>query len=987
MKKIILSLILTLVWCKLIFAQTTFPLNGVYDQRDKTYAFINATIIVDPAKTIQNGVLLIKNGRITETGSGLIIPSDAVQIDLKGSFIYPSFIDLDADYGIPTKQNPSVNPGPQLENKFTTPVNWNQAVTPEFNSYENFASDTSKNRTWRNAGFGATLTHRHDGILSGTGALVLMGNEPGRNMIVIEKVSNHYSFKKGSSTQDYPSSEMGSIALIRQTLYDADWYSKGGNKIEKNISLEAINQNKPLINIFDTKNKLEILRADKIGDEFNFQYIIKGSGDEYQRVNEIKNTGASLIIPVNYPKTPDVSDPFDAELISLGELKHWEMAPANCSNLEHAGIKFAITSSGLEDKNEFLKNVRKAIKNGMSETTALAALTTIPASLINAQNDLGTIEKGKIANFIITSGNVFDDETIIYQNWVNGKQYSVNNKMENDVRGIYKFNISNRVYGLVIKGKPDSPEMGVIKNTDTLKASGTITNENISIQFNDGNDLYRLSGWVKPGSFSGQGQLNDKWVDWSATFTNVYAEKKDEKKPDTISSGSTIFPFTSFGWTEKPKQQEILIVNATVWTNETDGILKNYDVLISQGKILKIGKSISAKNALVIDGTNKHLTAGIIDEHSHIAISDGVNEGTQSSSAEVRIGDVVDCDDVNIYRQLSGGVTTSHLLHGSANAIGGQTQLIKLRWGASPEEMKFQGWPGFIKFALGENVKQANWGDLNRVRFPQTRMGVEQVYEDYFTRAEEYIALKNDKTKITRTDLELEAIAEIIQQKRFITCHSYVQSEINMLMTLAERHHFKVNTFTHILEGYKVADKMKEHGAGAAGFSDWWAYKFEVYEAIPQNATILNAEGVVAAINSDDAEMARRLNQEAAKSIKYGGMNEEDALKLVTLNPAKLLHVDDRVGSIKEGKDADVVLWSDNPLSIYAIAEKTIVDGIIYYDRDKDAAIQQAMTSERIRIISKMLDEKNGGKPVVPIKGEDKKLYDCEDVGDFVKGY
>ena len=408
--------------------------------------------------------------------------------------------------------------------------------------------------------------------------------------------------------------------------------------------------------------------------------------------------------------------------------------------------------------------------------------------------------------------------------------------------------------------------------------------------------------------------------------------------------------------------------------------------MISGGKILKIGKNISAKNATIIDGTNKHLTAGIIDEHSHIAISDGVNEGTQSSSAEVRIGDVVDCDDINIYRQLSGGVTSSHLLHGSANAVGGQTQLIKLRWGLSPEEMKFQNWDGFIKFALGENVKQANWGDYNTIRFPQTRMGVEQVYEDIFTRAEEYIIAKKDVNKLTRTDLELEAIAEILQEKRFITCHSYVQSEINMLMKVADKHNFTVNTFTHILEGYKVADKMKAHGAGASSFADWWAYKYEVMEAIPQNPAIMHNEGVITAINSDDAEMARRLNQEAAKSIKYAGMNEEDALKMVTLNPAKLLHVDDRVGSIKEGKDADIVLWSDNPLSIYAIAEKTMVDGIIYYDRSADDLLQENMRKERNRIITKMIAEKNGGAATIPVVGKEHKLYDCEDVEDHMQG-
>jgi len=700
---------------------------------------------------------------------------------------------------------------------------------------------------------------------------------------------------------------------------------------------------------------------------------------------EIRGTGAQLNIPLQFPKTPDVTDPYDAELLSLGDLKHWEMAPANAALLEQAGIPFCFTSSGLEDRNAFLENIRKAISYGLTEKTALAALTTAPAKMLKADAQIGSLAKGKKANFLITNGNIFQSGTKLLDNWVDGKQYVIHPDAT-DHRGVYLFTAGTITYGLAITGTPDKPEFGVIKQTDTLKANGSITESGISIQFADGNDLYRLSGWKNGKDFSGKGQRNDVWIDWSAQYANVYAEKTTDKQQEKPVFGAVQFPFTAFGWQTPPAQQDILITNATVWTNEKAGILPNHDVFISNGKIIKVGKQISAKNAVVIDGTGKHVTAGIIDEHSHIAVTDGVNEGTQSSSAEVRIGDVINCDDINIYRQLSGGVTTSHILHGSANAIGGQTQLIKLRWGAAPEAMKFEQWPGFIKFALGENVKQSNWGDMNTVRFPQTRMGVEQVYADYFTRAQEYIAAKNDKTRFVRTDLELEAIAEILQGKRFITCHSYVQSEINMLMKLADAYGFKVNTFTHILEGYKVADKMEAHGAGASSFSDWWAYKFEVYEAIPQNAGILHDAGVVTKINSDDAEMARRLNQEAAKAVKYSGISEEEAWKMVTLNPAKLLHIDDRVGSIREGKDADIVVWSDNPLSIYAVAEKTLVDGRIYYDRAQQDTLLAADAVERDRIVRKLMAEKANGAITVPASTKPNRSYECEDVEDFMKG-
>ncbi|RYZ44814.1 MAG: amidohydrolase, partial [Sphingobacteriales bacterium] len=390
----------------------------------------------------------------------------------------------------------------------------------------------------------------------------------------------------------------------------------------------------------------------------------------------------------------------------------------------------------------------------------------------------------------------------------------------------------------------------------------------------------------------------------------------------------------------------------------------------------------------VIDGTGKHLTAGIIDEHSHIAVN-SINEGGQSVTSEVRIGDNLNPEDINIYRQLSGGVTSSHILHGSANTIGGQTQLIKLRWGMNDEELKFKGSDPFIKFALGENVKRSSASQGNN-RFPDSRMGVEQVLTDAFQRASDYqAAMKagvavatpartgkkgttgtNAATGVAgavRRDLELDALVEIMNRKRFITCHSYVQSEINAIMKVTEKFKFPVNTFTHILEGYKVADKMKAHGANASTFSDWWNYKNEVIDAIPYNASIMARVGLNVAINSDDAEMARRLNQEAAKSIKYGGMAEEDALKMVTINPAKMLHVDDRTGSIKAGKDADLVLWSDHPLSIYAKAEKTIVDGTVFFDREKDMELRRQMQAEKTRLIQKMAAAKRtpgpGGAP------------------------
>ncbi len=521
----------------------------------------------------------------------------------------------------------------------------------------------------------------------------------------------------------------------------------------------------------------------------------------------------------------------------------------------------------------------------------------------------------------------------------------------------------------------------------------------VSISFNesinkDSTQVIRLSGLIEKDRWSGKGQLSTgRWINWEMKFEKALEkkeEKKEQKKPEP--PGKVTYPFTAYGYSGVPKQETVLIKNATVWTNEKDGVLQNTDVLIRAGKIAAVGKDLSAADAKVIDARGKFVTSGIIDEHSHIAISRGVNDGAHSSSAEVRIGDVVNSEDVNIYRQLAGGVVAAQLLHGSANPIGGQSLIIKFRWGYSPEKMKIENAPQFIKFALGENVKRSNW-ESPYPRYPQTRMGVEQIYVDYFTRSKEYeqkqktfAALSKKEKSVAippRRDLELETLLEILNKKRFITCHSYVQSEINMLMKVAEQFGFRVNTFTHILEGYKVADKMKAHGVNASSFADWWAYKYEVIEAIPHNAAILTRVGVNTAINSDDAEMGRRLNQEAAKTIKYGGLTEEEAWKTVTLNPAKMLRIDDRTGSIKVGKDADVVIWSGNPLSVYAKAEKTFVDGICFYDSQKDMELRKEIAEERARLIQKMLAAKKAGEKTQKAGSASERIYHCDDMGGY----
>jgi imidazolonepropionase-like amidohydrolase len=426
----------------------------------------------------------------------------------------------------------------------------------------------------------------------------------------------------------------------------------------------------------------------------------------------------------------------------------------------------------------------------------------------------------------------------------------------------------------------------------------------------------------------------------------------------------------------------ILIQNATVLT-VTHGTIEHGSVLIKDGKIAEVGKNIKVpKDAQVIDAGGQFLMPGIIDCHSHIAIDGSVNEGSISVSSIANTADVLDSDDIAIYRDLAGGVTTANILHGSANPIGGQTIVIKLRWGQPASKLPFEGAMPGIKFALGENPKRSNFSFPGQPkRYPATRMGVEETIRAAFTEARDYknawdaynkrVAAGEKNLIPPRRDLRLEPLVEVLEGKRYVHSHCYREDEILMLLRVAKEFGFKVRAFQHVLEGYKVADEIAASGAGASTFSDWWAYKVEAYDAIPYNAALMTKRGVVVSINSDDAEEATHLNQEAAKSMKYGGLTHNEALKLVTLNPAIQLGIDKRVGSIEVGKDADLVIYNHDPLSAYAVVQKTFIDGRVYFDRAKDIADRPEREKEKKVLLEK--EKKAAEKKSESKKPEEKK--------------
>ncbi|WP_298327767.1 amidohydrolase family protein [uncultured Dokdonia sp.] len=974
-------LVFGLVSCSFtMYGQDYFPANAGVKSKNQNYTvFTNATIHTTPTETIKNGTLVVQDGKVVSVGKSSSYAQNAIVVDLNGKHVYPSFVDIYTNFGIDKPKRAGGSGRASQYDNSREGAYWNDHILSEQDGYQDFKYDSKKASEYLEAGFGVVATHQHDGIARGTGALIALNNDGNTaNRVIEDRLGQYFSFDKSvTSRQSYPSSKMGATALLRQLQHDLDWYEKG-NIDTKDLSLEALSRNKGLPQFFEGDGLYDDLRIDKLGDQFGIDYVIVAGGDEYKRIGEVKAMNRKMILPLKFPDAYDMENPYAAEYVALSDMKHWNQAPTNPKALQDAGVTFALTTFSHKSPKDFKDHLMKAIKYGLSKERALEALTTIPATMIGKSGQLGVLKTGAWANFMITSGEVFEKDTELYEHWIQGNKTVIKDMNTVNIDGVYTMNISGATYELEIKNALEKAKASLKKGTEDVKSEFSYKDEWVTVTFPQSEGKFvRLVARASADGLSGKAILADgSETNFISTKKALDAskdkdDKKEEDKPLTVMP--LTFPNMAFGYETRPTQKDILITNATVWTNEAEGILENTDVLIKDGKISAVGKNLSARGAMVVDGTGKHVTSGIIDEHSHIAAF-AINESGHNSTAEVRMSDVVNPDDSDIYRNLAGGVTAIQLLHGSANPIGGQSAVMKLKWGAPIDEMVIAD-KKFIKFALGENVKQANWNSFSR--FPQTRMGVEQVFVDYFTRGKEYEAKKKSGQPY-RMDEEMETIVDILNMDRLISCHSYVQSEINMTMKVAEQFGFHINTFTHILEGYKVADKMAEHGVGGSTFSDWWAYKYEVNDAIPYNAAIMHRAGVTVAINSDDGEMSRRLNQEAAKIHKYGGISEEDAWKMVTLNPAKLLHMDDRAGSLKPGKDGDVVIWTDHPLSIKARAEKTIIEGKVFFDMKKDEELRKTVQREKAQLTAMMLAEKNKGLQTQPAKKKEKQRMHCD---------
>ena len=890
----------------------------------ETHALTGGRVIPKPGECLDPGIIIIRDGRIQAVGLNTAIPPDARVWDMTGKTIYAGFIESYWPLGgsnAPTPNGDGVEPISAwtagvapfhgVEGKETSPGRDDPRFMPQGRAATLYVPRPKQNAGLRELGFTAALVVPARGILRGSSTLVNLSDGSAGDAILRPDVFQHVAFDvRTAESRSYPSSLMGVIASIRQAFFDANHYMAdqadyGRNPTSRkrppyDAALDALRPclQKQLPVLFEPGSALMVWRAGQMAAEIGLNPVFLASGQEWRRPDLLARD-SSFIVPVNYPELPKLPEDEDWTQVSLDQLRAWDWAAENPALLRSNGCQIALSTSGLSNRKAFRKNLKIAIARGLPEKDALAALTTVPARLFGAESQLGTIEPGKLANLTVVAGtNYFDPENKISEVWIDGR---------------------------ILREPPQAPKA----KSSTDVASGT--------------------------------------PDSPDAKTNRAATAQGEKKKQGVKELQELqrtriarIPLEDRGPLAQPGS--ILIENATLWTCAETGRVERADLLVVDGRIAAIGPKARERSdypgpPLVVDGKGWHVTPGLIDAHSHTAILGAVNEMSLPCTAMVRIQDVVNSETDNLHQQLAGGVTAVNLLHGSANCIGGQNCVIKLRDGANPAGLIFQDAPPGIKFALGENPKQSGAGDRHTTRFPQTRMGVATLIANRFTAAKQYLAdwakFKASGGPPPRRDLELEAIGEIIEGHRWIHCHSYRQDEILMLIRLMESFNVRVGTFQHVLEGYKVADEIARHGAGASGFSDWWAYKFEVYDAIPQNGSLMRERGVTVSFNSDSSELARRLYVEAAKAVKYGGTSEMDALKFVTLNPAKQLRIDSRVGSLETGKDADFAIWSGSPLDSGSVCLQTWVDGKKYFDRAAAAERAAHLDAERQALLAK----------------------------------
>ncbi|MEN9507886.1 MAG: hypothetical protein RLZZ621_449, partial [Gemmatimonadota bacterium] len=953
-------------------ASRTEPVAGLRNNATGFHALVGAKVVTAPGQTLENATVVIRNGLITAVGAGMTPPAGARVWDLKGLTIYPGFIDAHADLGMD-----AVPQGGDVG-----PTHWNPQVRAWFSTTSNLKDDTTRRVALRSLGFGTALAVPRQGIFRGTASVVNLADGGARERVLrpdlVQSIGFSRSFALGGM---YPNSTMGTTALMKQTFLDAEWYIRAwgayetsGRSIlppETSEALAALGnavQGKQAV-LFQTDSEEEYLRAFKLAGEYKLTPWFRGSGQEYRLVDVLKTRTQPLIVPLNFPDAPNVVNPEAAMNVGLADLRHWYLAPTNPAQLANAGVPFAITADGLSSLNQFLPNLRVAVARGLTPDKALAALTTVPAQWLGIDKTHGTIAVGKAANLVISEGNLFTEEASIRDVWVQGQRYGVTRPPQVDPRGTWAISSEdagtfktatirlegplNRIRGTIeAAGRRPVNISNVRITAETGRLEATFAGEPFGLE---GSVL--LSGSVREGEFYGWMSL-PSGTDASYKGTRTEAFEGPARGAVAVKVPKIDLPFIrpamEFGRSAAPEMPAALVVrNATVWTQGPQGKMDNADLLVQGGKVVKVGPKLAApKGAVEIDATGKHVTPGLIDPHTHGGVS-SVNESGFAIVPEVQMGDVITHNNIWFYRQLAGGLTTTMIKHGSANPIGGENVFVKTRWGSLPDEYKIANAPRTVKFALGENPKRSP------TRYPNTRMGVQEIIRDHFLAARDYEKewkrWEKEKTGLPpRKDLRMEALLDILNQKLLVSSHGYRGDEFLALIRLAEEFGFRVQTLQHGVEAYKIADELKKAGTAAVVWSDWGAFKLESYDATSYNARLLMEAGVVTSLHSDDNEISTRMNWEAGKLLR-SGVNEIDAMNTVTINAAKAIAIDKRVGSLEAGKDADFVIWNGNPLSQFTKAEQTWVDGRRYFSLDEDKLLREDVAKQRAQLIQAVL--------------------------------
>ena len=959
-------------WCGFLVTQMVAPAWVQADFKTPV-AVTDVRIVTEAGLVIESGTILMADGRIVDFGTDVAVPAYAERIDGTGLTAYPGFIDAHTHLGMPDpvrtsderERTEDVNPdhsqGPLPATRFAN----RRGIRPQLRVRDGYVPDDSQLGSHRGAGFTAALIAPRDGILAGTSDLMALSGQPIRRSVLAPDIAMHGSFATGEDGE-YPQTILGIIAQYRQVMLDAEWYVKQRKYVERHPgtatrapldpALEALQPLRARTQrlVFEANSEQEIRRALKLAGEFNLDVAISGAKEAWKVIDVLKDKRVPLIVSLDFGDEPEFGkkkkdagarrpgapgrrrpnppeDDADDEKQDEGdEVKEkdkaedkkiyeplkvrqeqrrlWEEKVANVIRLHEAGVPFALRTRDLKTPGELFTNLHVVIERGLPESAAVTALTAYPAQFAGVSDQIGTIARGHLANITLMTKSLADEKAKVKFVFIDGEKFDVEADKKKSA-----------------DGPPGRPGM-------TGRRGG-------------GRGFGRPGGMDRgdrePDADEPVAEDTEDKTESEETGPTFASEIEADRVPATHTGGS------------------VLITGATIIpvTSET---LTDASILIVDGKIAAIGRGLSAPaDVTVIDATGKFVIPGLVDCHSHLGI-DGVNESALAISAEVRIEDLINPTEAGIFRAVAGGTTTHHVMHGSANPIGGQNAIVKTKYGRSADEMLVAGAPRTLKFALGENVTRANSAGRGRPgaapsprRFPGSRMGVEAVIRAALESGKAYRAEWDDYRRRLeagqdvpqpRHDLRLEALAEVLDGSLTVHAHCYRSEEILRLLATAEDYGFRIGTLQHVLEGYRIAPEIARHGAGASTFSNFWAYKVEAFGAIPHNAALMTERGVNASVNSDSPDTIRYFGLEAAKCIKWGGLDENQALRLVTINPAMQLQIADRVGSLEVGKDGDVAIFNGHPLNTFSKCVMTLIEGEVYFEDVRPAATEPADT-------------------------------------------